>query len=201
MNTRIMPDRKLLVKQFMVIGSVSGLILFIGLLLQILIPLDPKVSYNQAGSIIWPIVLGVILLLWIISVPLNILWIKNLSYSIETDRIIICKGILSKIQQNIPFRAITDFQLHRSLYDRFLDIGSIRIQTAGQSQTPTGYEANLAGLLSYDDIFEKLKSKLDKLHSTTEPGNEISNLPESTIIKELLEEVKEIRKFLEVNKK
>ena len=57
---------------------------------------------------------------------------------------------MTKIQQNIPYRAITDYILHRSIYDRMLGLASIRIQTAGQIQTPTGYEGNLAGLPNWD---------------------------------------------------
>ena len=95
-----------------------------------------------------------------------VLWIKNLAYVIEEDRITVHKGILTKIQQNIPYRAITDFMLHRSLHDRFLGIGAIRIQTAGQTQTMTGYEGQLAGLVQWNDLLQQLREKVKKLHPT-----------------------------------
>jgi len=198
MISNIKPDRKLLTKQFMILGTISVVFLLIALLFQILVPLDPKVTYSDASEVIWPIAFVVILLIWVLSVPLNILWINNLDYSIESERITIRKGILSKIQQNIPFRAVTDFQLHRSLYDRFLGIGSIRIQTAGQSQTPTGYEANMAGLINYEKLLNMLRIELQKVHTNPESKTDSS---ENSVIEELLAEVKEIRKIIEKDRK
>ena len=118
--------------------------------------------------VLWPITLGLILIMWAITAPIVALWIRNLTYVIEEDRITIHKGILTKIQQNIPYRAITDFMLYRSLYDRFLGIGAIRIQTAGQSQTVTGYEGQLTGLLEWDDLLQQLREKVRKLHPVAE---------------------------------
>ena len=131
------------------------------------------------------------------QIHILILWIKNLGYYIDEDRITIHKGILSKIKQNVPYRAITDFQLHRSLYDRALGIGSIRIQTAGQKPNPTGYEANLAGLVGWDELLEQLRDKVKQLYpqaniSTTES----SGLTEKEIFNSILEELREIKNLL-----
>ena len=133
----IRPDKKLFTKQLYVLLTISFLVLTVAAILQITIPLDPKVTASGVAAILWPIVFGVIFLLWLIAVPTIKLWIKNLSYYIDEDRVTIHKGILSKIKQNVPYRAITDFQLHRSLYDRALRIGSIRVQTAGQKANPS----------------------------------------------------------------
>jgi uncharacterized membrane protein YdbT with pleckstrin-like domain len=156
----IKPDKKLLTKQWLVLLTISVFLVFIAIALQLLIPLEEGVASNQVAIILWPITIGIILLLWAISAPIITLWIKNLTYYIEDDRITIFKGILTKQQQNIPYRAITDFILHRSLYARFLGIGAIRIQTAGQSPTATGYEGQLSGLVQWDDLHQQLRSKL-----------------------------------------
>jgi uncharacterized membrane protein YdbT with pleckstrin-like domain len=193
----IKPDKKLLLKQWYVLLTISFFTALIALILQILIPISPEVTSGKVAAILWPITLGIILLMWIISIPLIILWIKNLGYYIDDDRITIHKGILSKIKQNVPYRAITDFQLHRSLYDRALGIGSIRLQTAGQKPSATGYEANLAGLVGWDQLLEQLRAKVKKLYpqaitSTTES----SGLTEKEILNTMLEELREIKNLL-----
>jgi uncharacterized membrane protein YdbT with pleckstrin-like domain len=193
----IRPDKKLLTKQWYILLTISFFIVLLAILLQILIPLSPDATSGQVAAILWPITLGVIILLWIISVPLIILWIKNLGYYIDEDRITIHKGILSKIKQNVPYRAITDFQLHRSLYDRALGIGSIRIQTAGQRPSATGYEANLAGLIVWDELLEQLREKVKKLYPQADTSTtEASGLTEKEILNSVLEELREVKNLL-----
>jgi len=196
----IKPHRNLYVKQWLTLLTFSILILLIGLLLKLLIPLNGEGSADQVARIIWPIVLAVILLLWIISVPIIILWIRNLKYFIEDDRITIHKGILTKIQQNIPYRAITDFMLHRSLYDRFLGIGSIRIQTAGQSQPAANYEGKLSGIENYRELHNQLRERIKILHPFAEATGVVERKkpqPTDVWFQQILSELKAIRRALE----
>ncbi len=194
----IKPNKNLFTKQLYVLLTISFLVLLVAAILQITIPLDPKVSASDVAAILWPIVFGVIFLLWLVAVPIIKLWITNLSYYIDEDRITIHKGILSKIKQNVPYRAITDFQLHRSLYDRFLGIASIKLQTAGQSPTATGFEAKLSGLIDWDDLLEKLRAKVKRLYPssvTLETNESIAN--DKDLLEKILEELKGIRNALE----
>ncbi|MCK4343983.1 MAG: PH domain-containing protein [Bacteroidales bacterium] len=196
----IKPDKKLLTKQWLVLLTISVFLVFIAIALQFLIPLEEGVTSSQVAIILWPITIGIILLLWAISAPIITLWIKNLAYYIEDDRITIFKGILTKQQQNIPYRAITDFILRRSLYDRFLRIGSIRIQTAGQTRTVTGYEGLLSGLVHWEDLHQQLRSKLKILHPIAEATaveESVSVLSSDDKLQQILEELKAIRKVLE----
>ena len=192
------PDRKLLTKQFYVLITISVFHLILGALLQILIPLG-KANAEQVAIILWPIILGLLVLMWIISVPIIFLWVKNLEYFIEEERIRIHKGILTKIQQNIPYRAVTDFQLHRSLYDRFLGISSIRIQTAGQTQSPTGYEGNIAGMINWDNLMMELRGRLKRFHGEAiEDANlERDASVQKDVFEKMLIELQNIRKVLE----
>ena len=197
---QIKPHPKLLTKQLLILTTLSFLLALTGVLLQLLIPLAGDATSRQVAVILWPITLGLIGALWVIAAPIIVLWIRNLAYYIEEDRITIFKGILTKMQQNIPYRAITDFMLHRSLYDRFLGIGAIRIQTAGQSQTVTGYEGQLAGLLEWDDLLQQLREKVRKLHpvveaiTVTEPAAQ--QISEDRL-QQILLELQSIRKMLE----
>jgi uncharacterized membrane protein YdbT with pleckstrin-like domain len=196
----IKPDRKLLTKQWLVLLSFSVFLALIAIALQFLIPLEEGVTSSQVAIILWPITIGIILLMWAISAPIITLWIKNLTYYIEDDRITVFKGILTKQQQNIPYRAITDFILHRSLYDRFLSIGSIRVQTAGQARTATGYEGKLSGLLQWEDLHQQLRSKLKLLHPIAEAttvAESVTPFSSDDKLQQILEELKAIRKALE----
>ncbi|OPX33911.1 hypothetical protein B1H10_04785 [candidate division KSB1 bacterium 4484_188] len=103
------------------------------------------------------------------------------------DRITIHKGILTKVQQNIPYRSITDFILHRSLYDRFLGLASIRVQTAGQSTTATGYEGNVAGLLNWEPLIQDLRGRVKSV---------LTHLPMEDTLQNILEEVRVLRKLV-----
>ncbi|MEJ2546046.1 MAG: PH domain-containing protein, partial [Calditrichaceae bacterium] len=121
----------------------------------------------QAKYIILLIAIIGIVLMWIISTIVSYLWIKNLNYEVLSDRVKIYQGILTKTQKSIPFRMITDFAMVRTLYDRMLGIGSIKIQTAGQSTQPTGYEGKLGGLIDYETKHEALREHIAALQPGT----------------------------------
>lgn len=200
MENSIKPDKRLLTKSWMILLTISLLIALTALLLQVLIPLDENLNGEEVSRILWPLTVASILLLWIISVPIIILWIKNLEYMIKDERVTIHKGILSKVHKNIPYRAITDFILHRSLYDRALGIASIRIQTAGQSQTATGFEGHMAGLADWNELHKTLRQKLKTLHPMAESLTTRESSPalrDGRILEEILTELKAIRKALE----
>lgn len=195
----IIPDQKLKRKNYLVFATISLFLLLIAIILQFTIPLGGHVTYTDVAVLLWPISAGVIAGLFLFGGLISKLWIDNLEYIINDERVTIKKGILTKIEQNIPFRAVTDFQLHRSLFDRLLNIGSIRIQTAGQSNSPTGYEGNLAGLRDWQNLLEELRSRVKEFReqqkeesTATEPSDDKETL------KLILEEVAHIRKLLEI---
>ncbi len=169
----VRPDPRLLHKLLLVMVTITVITLTCEVGLQALIALKPEHSRAEVGAVLWPIVLRLTVVGWIIAVPIMALWVRNLIYIVGEERISIHKGILSRIQQNIPYRAITDFQLHRSPFDRLLGIGSLRIQTAGQGQTATGYEGNLAGLVDWEDLLEQLRSNVQQYQDA--PGAQSSS--------------------------
>lgn len=198
---QIKPDRKFITKQWLVLCTVTGVIVLAGLLLAVLVPLSPKVRADEAAAIIWPLTLAAIVLLWLLAAPIVVLWIRNLTYAVEDDRITIHKGILTKIQQNIPYRAITDFELHRSLYDRALGIGTIKVQTAGQGTTATGYEGQLSGLTDWAALHGDLRTRLKLLHPHADMATGVNNAPASasdrSLLQAILDELRAIRRAVE----
>lgn len=196
MEKKVKPDPKYFIKSIIVWATISVVIILAAALVHLIVYLaegDPA-----APPIIWIVAISLVILFWITGLPLNRIWINNLSYIITDDRVTIYKGILTKKQQNIPFRAITDFALSRSVYDRILGIGSVLVQTAGQSQSPSGYEGYLAGLLDYESLYSDLKDKLRETvttsaRATVEPDAEKSG----AVLEEILGELRKISRSLE----
>ncbi len=196
MEKNIRPDKKYFTKVLWIFLSITLLVVIAVAVVHMIINLNQNDS--KAAAIVWTINILALLLMWLIGTPIAFFWIKNLSYTIHDDGIRIYKGIITKTQQNIPYRAITDFALERSLFDRMLGIGSIKVQTAGQSHNPSGYEGRLGGLVEYEAWQGDLKERLHALHPVAESvaTAETGPVSETGLLKEILNELKAIRKEL-----
>jgi uncharacterized membrane protein YdbT with pleckstrin-like domain len=195
MEEPLKPDRKYLVKGTWIFVSVSAVFAFFIALIHLIIYLAN--GDMEAAEILWIVYLSIIGAMWVIGFPVLYFWFKNLEYRVYEDRVSIHKGILTKTQQNIPFRAITDFALVRTLYDRFLDIGSIKIQTAGKHiSSSSQYEGNLAGLADYEQLHTDLRERVKKLHPVSErvATRESEKPADTEVWREMLKELREIRK-------
>ena len=198
MENAIKPDKKYQTAQLLILSVLSSLIIIGTVVLNIIIYLEAG-SDSDGIMVIWLLCLGLISIMWIVSFPLIYLWIKNLSYFIHDDRITIKSGIITKKEQNIPYRSITDFVLARGPFDRILGIGTIKIQTAGQSTSATGYEGSLSGLLDYEPLHADLREKLKSLHPISESITTSESVKQSddSVLVQILEELKEIRRNTE----
>ena len=198
MEKSIKPDRKYFTKCFWIHLTITGTALLVLAITNLIIHFTGGDPY--AISLLWLIGSLCIVLFWVISYPITYLWIKNLHYIVREDRVTIHKGILTKTQQNIPLRAVTDFALQRTIYDRILGIGSIKIQTAGQTQSPSGYEGAFSGLLDYDTWHAELRQRIEFLHPLSDVTNTTTRTgirSDEGILSQILEELKEIRTSLE----
>ncbi|MBT3251937.1 MAG: PH domain-containing protein [Candidatus Marinimicrobia bacterium] len=198
MENSIKPDKIYFKKCILILSVITGLLFFIVICLSVLNLIISSPELYATLPLIYLIWIISVVLMWAISVPIIKLWIKNLEYVIRNDRITIHKGILTKTQQNIPYRSVTDFALQRTLFDRYLGIGSINIQTAGQSQSPTGYEGSLVGLINYDALHGRLKEKLKMLHPISEATTVAEPIISSNenVLNEILSELKQIHQKL-----
>ena len=200
MEQTLKPDKKLVTKQWGILFVLSCLAIIIALLFQLLLPLSEDVTTKEVSALIWPITAGIIFVLLLVAGPILVVWVRNLSYVIGEEKITIHKGILTKVQKNIPFRAVTDFVVNRSVFDRILGIASIRIQTAGQSQTPTGYEGNIAGVVDWKELQQVLRDRLKKLHPVSEAlaaREPVSSATSRDLLVQILDELRAIRKNME----
>ena len=179
--------------QILILVVISGITLISAGVLHFIINYSNPNA--EATLILWAITCAANLLMWVISYPIIHLYTKKLTYIIQDDRVTILSGIITKKEQNIPYRSITDFVLNRGPFDRYLRIGTIQIQTAGQSITATGYEGCLSGLLDYDEIHGDLRDKLKSLHPVSESTttSEPINSSNENVLTKILEELKKIR--------
>ena len=194
MEQSFKPDKKYFTKVLAIQLSITLLVALVVTIISLIINAaggDPQAKY-----IIWLIALIGLVLMWVILTIVSFLWIKNLKYEVLSDRVKIYQGILTKTQKNIPIRMITDFALVRTLYDRMLGIGSIKIQTAGQSHQPTGYEGKWGGLIDYEKRHEALRERITALHPGSESiaAIETSTKSDATVLEEILAELKSIKK-------
>ena len=197
MENTIKPHKKYWTAQILILATISLITLISAGVLHLIINYsnpDP-----ESTLVLWAICCGANLVMWVISYPIIHLWIKNLTYIVRDDRITILSGILTKKEQNIPYRSITDFVLKRGPFDRYFKIGTIQVQTAGQSQTASGYEGCLSGILDYNSVHGDLRDKLKSLHPVSESTttSEPINLSNENVLTQILEELKKIRKNTE----
>lgn len=191
----IKPDRRWLTKHYLVLLTLTALLALLGGATHLLIVVAAEdVDTGLVAAIVWGVTGGLAVLMWAVAAPALVLWYRNLDYSVESDKIVIRKGILTKIQQNIPLAMVTDFRLQRTLYDRALGIGSIQIQTAGQGTTATGYEGKLAGLEEWEPLHEDLRRRIRPTGRPGEPGGGEPG------IDAILDELRHIRRVLETTR-
>ena len=191
MNTSLTPDKLYFKKQLYIylLCTVIFFTIFIPFCIYIADRKDNGPLILIIGSISWFILCPIILYL-------SKLWIKNLSYVISDNSLTINEGIFTKIEQNIPNSKVTDFVLYRDLFDRFLGIGSIKVQTAGGSGQ-MGYEGILNGLINYKDIHENLRNKLVIAQtSTINESVKKTNFSNDIILDDILSELRDINKKL-----
>jgi uncharacterized membrane protein YdbT with pleckstrin-like domain len=194
MELTFKPDRKYFIKVLWIQFTITILAVLIMAIIHFIIMVES--GDLNAIYAVWTIGILILFLMWIFSTLISYLWIKNLEYIIREDRVNIHLGIITKTQKNIPFRAITDFVLVRTLFDRMLGIGSVKIQTAGQSTQPSGYEGKLGGLAEYDKWHSELRSRIESLHPVSQSVTtaETANSTDGEVLREILAELKEIKK-------
>ena len=195
METIITPDSKFQTKNFYLHLMANVILASILSLFSLII--KAKKPDEVPDSFFLNIFLLMLILIWVIVFPLSRLWISRLSYVIRDEQVTIHKGVLTKTQQNIPFRAVTDFVLERDLFDRFLGIGSIKIQTAGQGASTGGYEGTLSGLLEYERLHSELRDRMKSLHQPSGPATTSEEPGEGDVFAAMLTELQAIRKAVE----
>ena len=97
---------------------------------------------------------------WVIIAHLLIPpYYASISYELGERELVERKGILTKVENVVPYRMVTNISVKRGVLDRWLGIGSLEIHTAGFSQQANA-EAKMVGLVDYETARKDLISRL-----------------------------------------
>ncbi|EWT00785.1 hypothetical protein N865_13675 [Intrasporangium oryzae NRRL B-24470] len=92
---------------------------------------------DTTGNRIQWVVVGLLVLIAIPFVLVPFLRWRTTHYVITSHRVMVRKGILTKVGKDITLSKITDVSFEQSLLDRIINAGSLRIESAGDSPDET----------------------------------------------------------------
>jgi len=185
MDLEFQPNRK--VMKIWLIEWFSTLVFFY------LIPIIPVIYF---GEFLAAVLVSVFILPWfILSAIWMPLYYKTLNYYIKSDHIRIEGGVWWKRIKTIPFKMITDIKALQGPLARVFNIGNLNIQTAGMGAQNVA-EGVLRGLSDYKEkqteILKRVREYSPKGEIATRAKEPITT--EENLLKEMLNELKEIRK-------
>ncbi len=145
----------------------------------------------------------------LIFIAANALWLvptfillpfyyRSISYELRADEIVVYKGVITKSTKVVPYRTVTNLDLKRDPFDRFLRLGTLRVETAGMSGQ-TGAEISLVGMSDYEGVQRLVREQLRRYrasYATTTEGGGAAERP-SEALTLLLEEVREIKEIIQ----
>lgn len=150
---------------------------------------------------------GAFFITFFITTGLDLLWFvpgmlltapyyRSLRYEIHDDEMIVNVGVWTKSVKHVPFRTMTNLTVKRGMMERWFDLGTLDIQTAGMSDSTGGAEQSLVGLENAQEVYEIVVSELRRFRGAQSPtaaDTEVS----ADALSEILEEVRAIRQTLE----
>lgn len=135
--------------------TLLGVIVFFSIYLPMFfIMKDEGVENYQMQSLLWS--LGPNLVWFIPSFVVMFPLFKTYHYELMDDEVIVTSGYIVQKVRHVPYRMVTNLELRRGLLDRMLGIGSLHIETAGNSESGGRPEAVLAGLVEVQQVYEEV---------------------------------------------
>ena len=153
-----------------------------------------------------PLVFGLCILAWLIIMIPIIIWIpiafRALEYYIDSEGVKMKGGVIWRKYVTVPYSKITNVDVTQGPLQRYCNIGTIHIQTAGAGgQQGAKAELKLNGIRKLEeirDIIIKNVKSISYLYSNNKkPEKEIIADGKSPVLESMLEELKAIRKGLE----
>lgn len=134
--------------------------------------------------------------LWIIiACALVPPYYRSISYLLRDDEVVVRRGILTRSEDVVPYRMVTNVALKRGPLDRLYGLGTLQVHTAGFSQQ-TAAESTLAGLANYQEVRELLMAQVHRQRRplTAEgPGKPLEREDVPDILQGILDEVRGLR--------
>ena len=186
----VKPSEKLKTKHYLTLWIVFITMIFPYVFLGFI----PGAGWLYVGIYLSCCALG-ILIAYLLIPP----YYNSISYEFGDQEIIVRKGIITKVENVVPYRMVTNVSLKRGVLDRWLGLGTLDIHTAGFSQQTTP-EAKLSGLVDHEKIHQELTTALRRFRGEAGPavgdaGDATIEPTESTVLllQQILDEVKALR--------
>jgi len=123
----------------------------------------------EVTYLVFIIVYSVFITIIVLIYLYNTAYVKNFSYKISEDHIVIKHGVLTKIVATIPYSRIQNINIVNGVFDRMFKTFTVKIETAGSSAAaasaksghvkPEGY---IPGLKDPKTIEKKIKEMMTK---------------------------------------
>ncbi len=166
------------------------------------------------GTILWIVLsltvnlltFGIASSVWLIIMILIVIWIpaafNALEYYIDDEGVKMKGGVVWKKYVTVPYPKITNVDITRGPLQRYYNIGTIHVQTAGAAgKQGEKAELKLTGIRELDKIRDVIiKNVKDPTYSSgsiREPGKELIPEEKSTVFTNILDELKSIKRLLE----
>lgn len=193
-NQLFRPLEKLKTKYWLYLISTITLIwLFLGTMVSLIVLLEGGENSFLVTFFAWMIGIGLLIIL--AGMGLISWYFNSISYEIIEDEVHVFRGVITRTRKIVPYRTITNIEVKQGPYDRLLGLGTIEIQTAGNSANKMGPEERIDGLPAeyVQDIQDVLISKVRKMRGS--PGI-THDMDEDDLLAAILDEVKLLRKQL-----
>ncbi len=151
-------------------------------------------------------VVGVSILGWIVIMIPVIIWIPAafhaLEYYIDDEGVKMKGGVVWKKHVTVPYSKITNVDITQGPLQRYYNIGTIHVQTAGAGgKQGEKAELKINGIRKLEEvrntIIEKVKDSTYLVARREESKEESVPIGKVLIFEDILQELKEIRKLLE----
>lgn len=149
------------------------------------------------GFVISISVLCLIMVLVLIWIPA---FYRSLEYVIANDSVKMKKGVFWRKQVTVPYRKITNIDVTQGPVQRMLNIGTIRVQTAGAGGTQGAHaELKLLGVRDFNGLKDAIMERVIANASlkSKEVKKQIVDESDSEILRRILKELTTIRDVLE----
>jgi len=163
-----------------------------------------KAEFNPKVKSYWMLVWAIFLFVTVAGIPLLILlfllggWItqKHLSKmkcELTEKFLKVEKGVMTKVEKNIPLDQITDLGMVQGPVMRFFGLKEISVETAGQSGT--GALVKLVGIIDVEDFRDSVLKQRDLLIQSRNQIQTVEAQPESEnqpVLDDILKTLKKI---------
>mgnify|MGYP000897893358 CR=1 FL=1 len=190
------PSPKYLTKLRVTLSLIALVILICGFVIGVPIAFEEGIG-ALAITLLVTFVLN--LLWWAPGMLLSGPYYRSLHYEIHEDEMIVNAGIVTKSIKHVPFRTVTNLTVKRGLFDRWLGIGTLDIETAGMSSTQGAPEQSLVGLENPQEVYELVVAALHRFRGAMAPSSAEEEAPATAspeALNAILAEVRAIRQAM-----